>query len=210
MFTGIVQGIGTIIHVKASPSLTRYTVAFPEKLVFGLEQGASISVHGVCQTVVAIHDQQVQFDAIQETLQRTTLGNLAVGQNVNLERSAKIGDEIGGHLLSGHIMGMGTIAGLDTLSDEQKILTLQCDPIFIKYIFSKGYIALNGASLTVVDVDPKGHFTVHLIPETLRATTFGKAQLGEKVNIEIDSQTQVTVESVERILYTKQISSYSK
>jgi riboflavin synthase len=137
---------------------------------------------------------------IAETLERTTLKNLAPGQIVNIERSAKIGDEIGGHILSGHIFATAEITQITPLGEEQKILTFKAPKILGKYLFPKGYIALNGVSLTLVETDIEGGFTVHLIPETLRATTFGQSHVGDLVNVEIDSQTQAIVHTVENFL----------
>jgi len=196
MFTGLVQAIAHVAWIKSSSTLTRYALTFPPSLLSHLTQGASVSVHGVCQTVVSIEGEKVIFEAIEETLKRTTLSTLVVDQSVNIERCAKLGDEIGGHLLSGHVAGTAEICDI-----TQNIFTLRIESRWMKYFFSKGFIALNGASLTLVDVDrKKGVFSVHLIPETLRLTTFGKAKGGDKVNVEIDSQTQAIVETVERVL----------
>ncbi|MFI4938525.1 MAG: riboflavin synthase subunit alpha [Candidatus Berkiellales bacterium] len=199
MFTGIVQAMGKVSWIQREPQLTHFGITFPASLLPGLKTGASVSIHGVCLTIVAINGDDIRFDIIEETLKRTTLGSLNEGDHVNLERSAKIGDEIGGHLLSGHIMGTGTIDKLVDLN-HQRIVTIHCDPTYMKYIFPKGYIALNGASLTIVETDVAGYFTVHLIPETLRLTTFGRSKIDDKVNIEIDSQTQAIVETVKNIL----------
>lgn len=198
MFTGIVQTIVPVAWVEHGAKLTRYALKVPSKYQENLSLGASISVHGVCQTVVSIENDFIAFDAMEETLKRTTISSFKQDQLVNFERAAKIGDEIGGHLLSGHIIGQATIGNIIAPSAEQRILTLHCAPEWMKYILPKGFIALNGASLTVVETDFRGSFNVHLIPETLRATTFGQAIEGEKVNIEIDPQTQAIVDTVER------------
>jgi len=206
MFTGIIQTMAQVAWVKPASRLLQYALILPEKFLHQLNVGASISVQGVCQTVVNIEGAHVAFDAIEETLKRTSIADFKPQQRVNIERCAKFGDEIGGHILSGHIIGFGKIHQIQTLSSEQRIVTIECSPSLMKYIFAKGYIALDGASLTVVDTDPQGRFTVHLIPETLRLTTFGQAQVGDKVNIEIDSQTQAIVETVERVLATHSLS----
>lgn len=203
MFTGIVHGVGQISSVTHSPMFTRYTLTLPAFLLNNLSIGASISVDGVCQTVVEIIGNTVTFEAIDETLKRTTIATFCVGQLVNVERAAKMGDEIGGHLVGGHIIGTARICDITSLSAEQKVINLSCDPIWMKYIFPKGFIALNGVSLTVGKVDPNGQFTVHLIPETLRATTFGALKTGDKVNVEIDHQTQIMVDTVERLVAAK-------
>lgn len=200
MFTGIVQTKAPIAKISHSPTLTRYAVTLPLPLLEGLVIGASVSIQGICQTVVAIEHENVLFDAIQETLACTTLPLWKAGDWINVERSLKIGDEIGGHFLSGHIIGVGRIEKIEHPSEEQSIMTLQCDPKWMKYLLPKGYVALNGVSLTLGKTDPSGWFTVNLIPETRRITTFGESKPGDKVNIEIDSQTQVIVDTVERVL----------
>ena len=195
MFTGIVKGVGAITVVDRQSGILHYTVALPLDLSHHLELGASVSIDGVCQTVVQLDDNHVSFDAIDETLQRTTLNNIHVGDHVNVERSARFGDEIGGHLLSGHIYGRVRIDSVDG-----NVWTFACDPAWMKYLFSKGFIALNGCSLTLVDVDrQRGVFTVHLIPETLRRTTFAHKRVGDFVNLELDAMTQAVVETVERM-----------
>jgi len=207
MFTGIVKGLFPVGGVKKHSDLLQYFVSLPETMRMGLEVGASVAVDGVCQSVVQIEGDQVWFDAIEETLQRTTLDQLYVGRRVNIERSARLGDEIGGHLLSGHIFGRARISKIKTLENHSQF-SFQCDPQWIKYFFTKGYVAVDGASLTLADIQP-GEFTVHLIPETLRVTTLGFKNVGDEVNIEFDSQTQVIVETVERILATTLFSSHS-
>ncbi|MCC5832706.1 MAG: riboflavin synthase subunit alpha [Chlamydiales bacterium] len=191
MFTGIIRAIGEVVEFKKQEGLLQYAVSFPyEKL----ECGASVSIDGVCQTVVNIENGRVWFDAIDETLKRTTLDTLHVGRKVNIERAAKFGDEIGGHLLSGHIYGTAKLSNI-----ESNIYTFTLPREWMKYLFSKGYIAIDGISLTLVDVE-EGKFTVHLIPETLQRTTLGTKRLGDRVNIEFDALTQAAVETVEAIL----------
>lgn len=203
MFTGIVQTKAKIKKISHSSSLTHYVIALASPSLRGLEIGASVSVQGICQTVVSIENDTVAFQAIQETLACTTLPFWKEGDWVNIERSLKMGDEIGGHLLSGHIIGVASIQSIEHPSKEQSIVTLKCDPKWMKYLLPKGYIALNGVSLTLGKTDPSGWFTVNLIPETRRITTFGDASIGDKVNIEIDSQTQTIVDTVERVLQSK-------
>lgn len=201
MFTGIIKALGTLATISHSTSFTRYSIELPHEMVVGLETGASISVNGVCQTVVNIDETRVLFEAIEDTLKRTTIAHYQVGQKVNIERSMKMGDEIGGHLLSGHVLGTARITNLRSPTQEQRVFEISCDKNWMKYIFHKGYIALNGVSLTVGDVFPeRGAFTVNLIPETLKLTTFGEALEGDLINIEIDSQTQAIVETVEKVL----------
>ena len=194
MFTGIVQELGKIVEIEKTSDLLRYTVEFPDTLLPDLKSGASVSIDGICQTVTTIDGNRVSFDAMEETLIKTTLDTLTIGQKVNLERSAKIGDEIGGHLLSGHIFGKTKLQKI-----EANIYTFACPKDWSPYFFPKGFIALDGISLTLVDILP-GFFTVHLIPETLKRTTLGFKKIGEFVNVEIDSQTQIIVDTIHRRL----------
>lgn len=198
MFTGIVRGVFKIAEIIRCENMMSFAIEFDSKLLKGLEIGCSVSIDGACLTVVRIEGNHVWFDAIPETLQKTIISEYIVGDKVNIERSAKFGDEIGGHLLSGHVFGTATIEK-KVANQHSCILWLRCPSAWMKYFFPKGFIALNGASLTLVDVDPKGQFSVHLIPETLRATTFGTKEAGSKVNVELDAQTQVIVDTIERM-----------
>lgn len=198
MFTGIVRATALIAALELKGNVLRYAVDFPSHYLKGLEKGASVSIDGVCQTVVKIENNWVWFEAIDETLFRTTLGTLKQGTRVNLERSARLGDEIGGHLLSGHVFGAVTLVNI-----KENIYTLQCPPEWTKYLFSKGFVALDGMSLTLVSVNrAQGLFTVHLIPETLKQTIIGKKLVGDQMNLEFDAMTQAVVETTERILKT--------
>jgi riboflavin synthase len=199
MYTGIVQRVADIIAVDKKTGLNTFKIAFDNGLLNNLIIGASVAVDGVCLTVTTIENNQVSFDAMQETLNKTTLGLLNAGDKVNIERSAKQGDEIGGHLLSGHVEGTAKIINI-TESENNYVLDFSCPAAWMKYILPKGFIAINGASLTIVNTEIAGGFSVHLIPETLRATTFGQKQLGDTVNIEIECQTKVIVTTVERYL----------
>lgn len=200
MYTGIVQGAVGVTRVVDRPGLRSFSVDLPAYLLGDLEIGASVALDGVCLTVTAIDGSDVAFDAIQETQERTTLGGVDVGSRVNVERSAKTGAEVGGHEISGHIDGTVRIVEIER-DDSNCILTFEAPPEYMKYVFPKGFIALNGCSLTVVDVDRDAStFTVHLIPETLRATTFGEKQMGDDANFEIERKTQVIVDTVRDFL----------
>lgn len=203
MFTGIVRGLFKIVEIQKKPQMVSYAIYFNDELLRNLKVGASVSIDGTCQTVTKIDRYQVWFDAIQETLNRTTLDTLNVGRLVNVETSAKIGDEIGGHLLSGHIFGKAQLINIDK-TENQCIVRMRCPQTWMKYFFSKGFIALDGASLTLVDIDPAGEFTVHLIPETLKQTTFGFKKENDFINVELDSQTQVIVDTIERLIAHKE------
>lgn len=199
MFTGIIQALQPITRVDHRPGLTSFAVALTKQLVEKLQIGASIAIDGVCLTVVTIDGVEVQFDAMEETLQKTTIGKIVVGQKVNVERSVAFGSEIGGHIVSGHVTGQAEIVRVETPKNNW-IVTFKIPVEQMKYIFPKGFIALDGASLTIVQVDKSaGTFTVHLIPETLRMTAFGVKEVGSWVNFEIDSRTQTIVDTIEAL-----------
>ena len=197
MFTGIVAGTGEITEISGS-DVIRLVINFNSVSTDGLAQGASVSIDGTCLTVVEINSPKISFDVIPETLQKTTLGSKSIGSFVNLERALKMGDELGGHLLSGHIIGLGELSNR-VQGNENLDLRISCPPKIMKFVQEKGYIAIDGISLTIGEVDGDG-FSIHLIPETLAITTIGNKQVGDKVNIEIDSMTQTIVSTVERIL----------
>ena len=195
MFTGIVQGTAKIVDIEQKESIRTIFIDLPN--VELLEIGASVSIDGVCLTATEINDGIVSFDIIQETLSRSTLGNLEVGGVVNFERSLKFGDEIGGHLLSGHIIATGLVKDKVETGEGLDLSILM--PLSIeKYIMEKGYVAIDGISLTIGKVDDL-RFNLHIIPETIRQTTINSKQVGDAVNIEIDSMTQTIVSTVERL-----------
>jgi len=200
MFTGIVQGTGTIQSISGE-SVRRFIIDFNEVSTDNLQKGASVAINGVCLTVVEQNNKLVSFDVIPETIDRTTFSNSRVGDKVNLERSLKIGDELGGHLLSGHVMGIGEIDYISTGEDNTDIRII-AESNIMKYINSKGYVAIDGISLTIGEVSSNS-FMLHLIPETLRITTIGDKTIEDRVNIEIDSMTQTIVSTVERIMEDK-------
>ena len=200
MFTGIVAGMGRVESIEGD-ELVRLVINFSTVSTEGLEIGASVSVNGVCLTAVEITGSTVAFDVISETLNLTTLGTLAEGNWVNLERALKVGDEIGGHLLSGHIMGTGEIIVREE-TDENTDLVIDCPADIMRFIQPKGYIAIDGISLTVGRVE-ENTFSLHIIPETLRLTTLGVKGLGSDVNLEVDSMTQTIVATVERMMEGK-------
>ena len=196
MFTGIVQGKGEIVSVEKRNEITTFQIRVPS--TEGLQIGASVSIDGVCLTATAFTDDIVSFDVIPETLDKTTLGQLEEGNNVNVERSLRYGDEVGGHLLSGHIIGRGLVSKAERVGDGAQY-SIIAPPDVRKYIASKGYVGIDGISLTIGDVS-EDHFDLHLIPETLRLTTIGEKQIGDAVNLEIDSTTMMVVETVERMM----------
>ena len=196
MFTGIVQGIGEIVAKTTVNTVTSMTIRLPN--VENLAIGASVSINGVCLTVVSIESNNVQFDVIDETIDRTNLGDVSVGDTVNIERSLKFGDEVGGHILSGHIFDTGIINS-KTKKGDQMSLSVLAPPSVQKYLTEKGYIAIDGISLTIGKIS-NGCFDLHIIPETMRLTILDSKEVGDIVNIEIDSNTQLIVETIERLL----------
>lgn len=205
MYTGIVQRQLPIESIDRKTGLMSFSLKFDEQLLDGLEQGASVAVNGCCFTVTGFANQSVSFDAIQETLDITNLKYLEPGSIVNIERSAKSNAEIGGHILSGHIIDTATISQIETSENNQR-MTFCGDSSWLKYVFNKGFLAVNGCSLTVADLNrEKSEFSINLIPETLARTNFALMSVGDEVNIEVDSQTQVIVETVERVLAERSV-----
>ena len=203
MFTGIVMDSRDVVAIKDRENLRTVTVDLVKDLVKDLERGASVAINGVCLTATEIDHEAgtSEFDIMVETLRLTTLGELEVGGKVHVERSARYGDEIGGHHLSGHVQERAEVVSVSRPDENNFELRLKVSEDAIDYIFSKGFIALDGASLTVVDVDREERtFSVWLIPETLRITRFGEKQPGDFINVELDPQTVAIVETVERVM----------
>ncbi|PNK63997.1 MULTISPECIES: riboflavin synthase subunit alpha [Pantoea] len=199
MFTGIVQGTAKIVSIEEKDLFRTHVAELPEELLPGLALGASVSHNGCCLTVTAIEGNRVSFDLIKETLRVTNLGDLQEGDVVNIERAAKFSDEIGGHLMSGHIMTTAEICKIIQSENNREVWFKIQDPAQMKYILHKGFVGIDGISLTVGEVT-KSKFCVYLIPETLERTTLGAKKLGHRVNIEIDPHTQAIVDTVERVL----------
>lgn len=206
MFTGIVQVLGKITKITKKNNFRSLEVTLPSEYLANVELGASIAINGCCLTVTAFENSeaigQVYFDVIDETLRLTNLGALQEGDQVNVERSLKFGDEIGGHLVSGHIQTTARIGSIIRTPDNCRIY-LELSSKHLKYILPKGFVAVDGASLTVGEVDAAG-FWLHLIPETLERTTLGTAQERDKVNIEWDQQTVTIIHTVEQFLLRQQ------
>ncbi|OOF55332.1 riboflavin synthase subunit alpha [Rodentibacter myodis] len=202
MFTGIVQGIAPIHSITEKPHFRTQVVKLPPEMRKGLEIGASVSNNGVCLTVTEIKDDLVSFDLMQETLRITNLGALKVGDFVNIERAMQMGAEIGGHILSGHIYCTATISNIISTENNRQIWFELPNMDVMKYILTKGFVAVDGISLTIGEVK-ENQFCVNLIPETLQRTLMGQRKIGDVVNIEIDPQTQAIVDTVERYLAAK-------
>jgi len=220
MFTGIVQGIATVRSITDRPGLRSFTLSFPPGFCDGpggglgdglantlanslantLAIGASVAVDGVCLTVTSLPGADAaSFDVMQQSLSLSTLGGLREGSRINVERAARDGAEIGGHPLSGHVDFIATVAEVRR-PENNHVLKIAVPAPWMRYIFAKGYIAVNGASLTVAEAqrqaDGSGSFEVWLIPESLRMTTFGEKAEGAQLHIEIERQTQVFVDTV--------------
>jgi riboflavin synthase len=198
MFTGIVQGTAEMVDIVEKENFRTHTIRLPREYVEGLKPGASVAHNGCCLTVVRIEEDRVSFDLMQETLRVTNLGELGVGDRVNFERAARFGDEIGGHQMSGHIIAMAEVTRVIE-SENNRQVWFRLPPELAKYIFAKGYIGIDGISLTIGQVQGE-EFDVNLIPETLERTNMGWRKAGDRVNIEVDPQTQAIVDTVERIL----------
>lgn len=198
MFTGIVQGIATVIKVDIKEQLHTLVIDFPAVNSHGFTIGASIAINGTCLTVTDFKDTEVHFDVIEETLACTNLGQLIAGSLVNFERSAKMGDEIGGHVMSGHIVQCVEITDIRK-TDTNCSIYFNLPETIKPYILAKGFVGLNGCSLTIGEVT-ESSFNVHLIPETLAVTLFGCCKVGDHINLELDAQTQAIVDTVERVL----------
>ena len=198
LFTGIVQGKGEVLFSRGHSGGLKLRIQIDE-MGTGLELGASVAVSGVCLTVVNFKEGAwAEFDIIQETLDRSNLGMLQIGSHTNIERSLRIGDELGGHQVNGHIDCKAQVLEIVETSGNRK-LWIELSPQWSNYLVPKGWIAVDGVSLTVVDVEPD-RFSVCLIPETLSRTTLCDATQTTWVNLEFDHQTKVIVESIKRLL----------
>lgn len=203
MFTGIIQGKYPVKEIVDQKNLKTFVIKFPEDNIDGLKIGASVAINGACMTVTKIDGQLVSFDAMLETLQKTNLGAVKEGEGVNIERSAKMGDEIGGHVMSGHIIATAEIVKIEN-PENNHVVTFKIDSELMKYVLDKGFIGLDGASLTIVNPDKTaGTFDVWLIPETLRLTAYADRNVGDAVNVELDARTQTIVDTVEQVLKDK-------
>jgi len=183
MFTGLVQSLATVTEIVPEEPGVRLTIAEPN-IAKQAALGDSIAVNGCCLTVVALTPGTLSFEAGPETLAKTTLGGFAVGDQVNLETSLCMGDTLGGHLVSGHIDGVGSV---DQREDDAQWSTfwIHVPAGLTRQMASKGSVAIDGVSLTIVEVEDE-RFSVALIPHTLQVTTLGKRQIGDPVNLETD------------------------
>jgi len=198
MFTGIVEGTAEIVEIVSRKDFRTHTLRFPQQSIAGLQPGASIAHNGCCLTVTSIQNDLVSFDLMQETLSVTNLGELKQRDRVNFERAARFGDEIGGHQMSGHIISTALVTQV-VESDSNRQIEFSIPAELGRYLFVKGYIGIDGISLTIGEVFGT-RFNVNLIPETLARTNIGSRVPGDRVNIEVDPQTQAIVDTVERVM----------
>lgn len=206
MFTGIVQGTAQLHSVIEKMDFRTHIVKMPQELLVDLDIGASVAHNGVCLTVTKIEPEIgysfVHFDLMAETLRITNLGSLKAGDFVNIERAMRFGAEIGGHILSGHIYCTAAVSERNERENNLQIWFELPTEDAMKYVLTKGFIAVDGISLTIGEV--RGNqFCVNLIPETIERTLIAQRGVGDLVNIEIDPQTQAIVDTVERYLSTR-------
>jgi riboflavin synthase len=187
--------LGRVAATDRSQDGARLTIETP--LVSELEPGDSIAVNGVCLSAAALHDGSFAADAMNETLARTSLGGLAPGAAVNLELPLRASDRLGGHVVQGHVDGVGEIAEVTSDGIARRV-RIEAPPDVLRYVIEKGSIAVDGVSLTVAGLDSRS-FTVSLIPETLQRTNLGQAGPGHRVNLEVD----VLAKYVERLMVAR-------
>jgi len=208
MFSGIVQTKMVLKDLHKQTDFASLVYEFPAQFAEGLQLGASVAQNGVCLTVRTLEKNtdesyRVSFDAIAQTLKLTNLSDLQIGDYVNIERAARFGDEIGGHVVSGHIFGCINVLAVE--QDELNMRIVFDRPAELKpYLLNKGFVALNGCSLTIAEVTADT-FTVCLIPETRDVTTFGKTVVGDIINLEIDPSTQATVDTIKELMASGQL-----
>ncbi len=198
MFTGIVSGKGNLKKIVKCEDYISLIIQAPKGFAKNLSKGASVSVNGVCLTVKKGRTDLLEFDVIEETLKKTNLKNISRSSKLNLERSMTANTEIGGHLVSGHIHGTGEVLKVINRK-ETKDLLIKIPSQLREYFFYKGYVALNGCSLTIGKV-LKSSFYIHLIPETVSVTNFKEIKKGDLINIEVEQTTINTVETVKRVM----------
>ena len=198
MFSGIVQETGKVKEFLKQKDIYNLSIDCSSMLVSNLQKGASIAVNGVCLTVKDTNPEILRFDLVEETIKRTNFQNIKTGDNVNLERSLKMGDEIGGHPVSGNIHGTSKVISIDK-RDQSWDVKFSIESFMHDYMLHKGYVAINGCSLTVGEVSNES-FMIHLIPETLSITNLFQLQQNSIVNIELDQNTVVIADTVKKYL----------
>lgn len=209
MFTGIVQTKATLVSIEEKEAFRTFVFSVEAQCLEHLTIGASIAINGVCLTVTRFEVSKkdvvgsVYFDVIDETLRVTNLAKLKQRDKVNFERSVTFGTEIGGHIVSGHVHSVAVVEQINSTVNNCS-MRLSLPGKYLKYVLPKGFISINGTSLTVGEVFEDG-FMIHLIPETLSVTNLGLVAQGDEVNIELDQQTYTIVKTVERVLAQQQV-----
>jgi riboflavin synthase len=193
MFTGIVRERGRVAGIEGGAAGVRLRITAPATAP-GVALGDSVSIGGVCLTAVGVEGDEIAFDAVPETLSRTALGNLAAGDEVNVEPALRAGDPLGGHVVQGHVDGTGRVRSVEPEGDGKRIW-IDAAMDMLRYCIEKGSVAVDGVSLTVAALDHAG-FAVALIPHTLAETTLGALEAKDAVNLEVD----VLAKYVERLL----------
>ena len=201
MFSGIVQTVGKIESIKDKNHIKTIRIETHGDYLEDIAIGQSVSVDGVCLSLVKKNNEYCEFEAVEETINRTILGSYKQGTKVNLEKSLKFGDTVGGHFVSGHIHTRGRIVEVELVGDSKNIL-VEIKEKWIKYLTEKGYISVNGASITIGKVS-KNTFYVHLIPETLKTTNLDELIYDNYVNLEFDQATIAIVDTTERLINQK-------
>ena len=201
MFSGIVQTVGKIESIKDKDHIKTIRIETHGDYLEDIAIGQSVSVDGVCLSLVKKNNEYCEFEAVEETINRTTLGSYKQGTKVNLEKSLKFGDTVGGHFVSGHIHTRGRIVEVELVGESKNIL-VEIEEKWIKYLTEKGYISVNGASITIGKVS-KNTFYVHLIPETLKTTNLDELIYDNYVNLEFDQATIAIVDTTERLINQK-------
>ena len=201
MFSGIVQTVGKIESIKDKNHIKTIRIETHGDYLEDIAIGQSVSVDGVCLSLVKKNNEYCEFEAVEETKNRTILGSYKQGTKVNLEKSLKFGDTVGGHFVSGHIHTRGRIVEVELIGESKNIL-VEIEEKWIKYLTEKGYISVNGASITIGKVS-KNTFYIHLIPETLKTTNLDELIYDNYVNLEFDQATIAIVDTTERLINQK-------
>ncbi|CAL4319244.1 riboflavin synthase subunit alpha [Buchnera aphidicola] len=202
MFSGIVHGFTKLVKIEKKDQYRTYIFKFKKYQIKNLKLGNSISHNGCCLTVSKINNNYISFDIIKETLNNTNLKILKIGEYVNFERAAKFGDEIGGHIVSGHVITMAKVKKVINQNDSYLIWLTVLNTSIMQFILHKGFICIDGISLTIAKIK-KNSFCVYLIPETLRVTTIKNKRKNDYLNLEIDYFTQTIVSTVNTLTKLK-------
>lgn len=195
MFTGIVEAVAPVVSLEVDGELARLVLEAPE-IAAGVKLGDSVAVNGCCLTVTAFGSGRLHFDAVRETLDKTSLGDLAPGARANLERALRADARLDGHVVQGHVDGTGRVRVLERAGDDVR-LAVDCDAAIRRYLVPKGSVTIDGVSLTVVEVTGTG-FDVALIPHTLAETNLGDREPGDRVNLEADILGKYVVHYLDR------------